>query len=459
MPKGESKRITELKHHARRLSIKEGLFGRAKDSLGFNYISPFAIAINSSNAVVAMLSAVHGLLGPLSQMIGSRIFEKTSRKKILMKTIFWESLMWLPLVLIAFLFYMGIISKALPVLLLVFFAFYVFAGNLGYPAWFSWMGDIVDEGYRGRWFAKRNLLLGSVTIVLTISAAFFLDYFKKNHNVMFGFIILFSLAFLSRMISVGIFKKQYEPKTKIKKKDYFSFSEFISKIGENNFGIFTVFRALISFATFIASALIAVYLLRILNFDYVTYMIILLSGVLFQILSFEIWGKFADVYGNYKVITITSFFIPVLPLLWIFKSSPLYLVFVPSLIGGIVWAGFNLSVANYIYDNVQASRRSFAVSYSNVLYGVGVFLGSGLGAILIKYANVSFIEPLFAIFIISAILRAVVVFVFIRKLREVRKIKRFSGKGFKKMLFKDGPTTISEEFHQIRSLPSYLFER
>jgi len=39
-----------------------------------------------------MLSSITGLLGPLSQLFGSRLIEKFSRKKIILKTVFLESL-------------------------------------------------------------------------------------------------------------------------------------------------------------------------------------------------------------------------------------------------------------------------------------------------------------------------------------------------------------------------------
>ncbi len=457
--KKESPRIRELKHQARRKSIKEGIFARIKDSFGFNYISPFAIAINSSNSMVAMLSSIQGLLGPLSQLFGSRFIEKYPRKKIVIKTIFWEAIMWLPLAIIAYLFYKGIIINILPLLLLLFFAIYVISGNLAYPAWFSWMGDIVDEEYRGRWFGKRNLILGFVTIILTIIAAFFLDYFKKNHNIMFGFIILFSLAFIARFASLRIFQKQYEPKIKLKKGYYFSFWDFLRRAPKNNFGRFTIFRALIGFATSISSALITVYLLRYLKFSYVTYMMVILSGTFFSIMVMELWGKFADKYGNYKVMCITTLLIPTIPILWILNSSPVYLILVPSLIGGISWAGFNLSTNNYIYDNVSAQKRGLAVSYNNMLHGIGIFFGAGLGAILIKYLTISFIEPLFLIFIISALIRMGIVFISIPKLKEVRRTEKFSNKKvFKNLILKEGPTTLSEEAHQIMSIKKYLEE-
>ena len=114
----DSPKLKKLKHKARRISIKEGMFASAKTSFGDHYVSPFAIAINTSNPMIALLSAISGLLGPLSQIFGSKLIEKYSRKKIILKTVLIESLMWTPLVIIAFLFYKGIISTMLPLLLL-----------------------------------------------------------------------------------------------------------------------------------------------------------------------------------------------------------------------------------------------------------------------------------------------------------------------------------------------------
>ena len=116
--KTDSPKIRELKHHARRQSIKEGMFASAKTSFGYHYITPLAIAINASNSIVAMLSSVAGILGPLSQIFGSRLIEKYSRKKIILKTVLLESFMWIPFIIIALLFYNGIIVEILPLILL-----------------------------------------------------------------------------------------------------------------------------------------------------------------------------------------------------------------------------------------------------------------------------------------------------------------------------------------------------
>jgi len=458
--KKDTLRIKELKHHARRHSIKEGIFASAKGSFGDYYIAPFAIAINASNSLVALLSSVSGFLGPLTQIFSSRLIEKHSRKKIILKSVFFESLMWLPLILIAILFYKGILVNTLPLLLLLSFSLYIILANIGAPAWFSWMGDIVDEEYRGRWFSKRNLIMGFVSVVLAISASFFLNYFKENNWLMFGFIILFSLALIARLTCWKIFKKQYEPKIKLEKGYYFSFWDFIRKAPKNNFGKFAIFRASLSFACFISTPLLAVYLLRNLKFDYTIYMIIILSSSVFALIVLEIWGKFADRYGNYRILGITSILIPIIPILWILSPLPVYLILIPALISGISWAGFNLATGNFIYDNVSQQKRGLAISYYNMLNGGGIFLGAGLGALLIRFLTVSFIEPLFLIFIGGSIIRMIVIFWWLPKIKEIRKTKKFdSSKAFKNIIFKQAKPTLREEAHEKMSIKKYLEDK
>lgn len=454
--KKDSPKIKELKHKARRYSIKEGIFATIKGSFGDYYISPFAIAINMSNSMIAMLSSISGLLGPLTQTFSSRLIEKHSRKKIVSRAVLLESLIWIPIIAIAVLFYKGIITSILPLFLLLAFSIYTIFANISSPAWFSWMGDIVDEEYRGRWFSKRSLILGFISIILALGASFFLSYFKEKGWSMYGFIILFSLAFIARLNCLRIFKKQYEPKISIKKDDYFSFWNFIIKAPKTNFGKFTIFRALFSFACSIAAPLLTVYLLRNLNFRYTTYMIVILAGSFFSIIVLELWGKFADKYGNYRVLAITSILIPTIPILWILSPSPIYLVFVPALIEGISWAGFGLSSGNFIYDNVKKEKRGLLVSYYNMLNGIGIFLGAGLGALLIKIITISIIEPIFIIFIISGLARMVVVFWWMPKFKEIRRTKKFKRNIFKHIMFREIKPTLLEEVHQIKSIGGYL---
>jgi len=422
----KKQKIQELKHKARKLSITEGSFATVRQSLGDTYISPFAIALNAGNATIAMLSSITGLLGPISQMFSARLIEKYPRKKILLKSTFFESLFWIPFIILAFLFYKGILVSTIPFIFLFFFTIYTIIAQIPVPAWFSWIGDIVDEGYRGKWFAKRNFIIGGISLITTILAALLLDFAKKQGIVMFGFMVLFFLAMIARLASRHYLKKAYEPKLKLKKGYYFSFWEFIKKAPKNNFGKFSIYRALFGFAVMLASPFFTIYMLRNLGFSYITFMMVTMSQTFFSLVFMKAWGKFADKYGNYEVMKLTVILIPLYPILWLISNNVYFLIFGPALIGGIGWAGLNLATGNFVYDSITPQKRSLAVSYFHVLNGIAIFLGAGLGAILAKTITISFMDTLLFIFLISAFARLITGMILISKIKEVRKTERFN---------------------------------
>jgi len=114
--KKQQAKIKRLKRQSRKYSVLDGIFATIRNSLGNAYVVPFAVAINTSNSLIALFSSIPGLLGPISQWFSSRLIEKHKRKKIVTTAVFFEILMWLPLITIAFLFYKGIILSTLPIL-------------------------------------------------------------------------------------------------------------------------------------------------------------------------------------------------------------------------------------------------------------------------------------------------------------------------------------------------------
>jgi MFS family permease len=130
---------------------------------------------------------------------------------------------------------------------------------------------------------------------------------------------------------------------------------------------------------------------------------------------------------------------------------------VPSLIGGVSWAGFYLAATNFIYDNVRPQKRGFAVSYYNMLNGIGIAIGAGIGAILIKFLTVN--NPIVIIFFISGILRMVAVFFGIGHIKEIKKEKRLRPRAIKNILIKGAGPTLIEEVHEIMAIKDYLREK
>lgn len=446
-----------LKNKTKKLSIKEGIGYSFMEGAGLKYITPYALAIGANNAQIGFLTSIPTLLGNFFQLFTSKVMKKCSRKKIITTGIFLQALMWLPILLIGYLFFYQNFNHGFSATLFILFftLLTIFGAFLG-PAWNSLMRDIVDKKF-GEYFGKRNKIIYIIVIFVMIAGGLILDYFEQANILFIGFLILFGVAFISRMISVYFLSKHYEPDFKIKEKSFFSFSDFIKNMPKSNFGKFTLFIALVTFATAIASPFFAVYMLKELNFSYATWMFVVTANVLSAFLFMTLWGKFADRFGNLKVLKWTGLMIPIIPLFWFLSPFILkinYVVLIIYLIliecfSGFAWAGFNLSAANFIFDAVSRQKLSLCIAYHSILNGIGVFLGATLGGIISSInINIFGISSILFIFLLSAFARFFAYRIMINKIKEVRRVKKYEDGEFRKEMMH-----IFSPMHFIRNVP------
>jgi len=291
---------------------------------------------------------------------------------------------------------------------------------MGGPAWFSLMGDITTEKTRGKYFSKRNRIHGTIAITSTVLAALWLDFTETWNLVIIGFLVLFSIASISRYISYYYFRKHYVPKIRLEKGYHFSFWKFLRKAPRNNFGKFVIYIALMNFTFNLAGPFFAVYLLSDLGMNYLWFTLVVVSAGFFSVIFVPMWGRFADKYGNVELMKITGLMTVLIPLLWTLSPNPLYLILVPQLIAGLALSGFGLSSSNFIYDAVTVQKRAIIVAYYGMLNGVAIFIGAGLGGLFSQYVEIPFMKTFFLLFILSGALRLLVYIVMIPKIKEVR---------------------------------------
>ncbi|MDI6703271.1 MAG: MFS transporter [bacterium] len=383
------------------------------------YFTPFLLLLGGTAGHVGALSAFPNLFASLIQLKSADLTEKVkSRKKIISIFVSFQALMLLPMAIIALL---GIEKPVVFIATVILFTSF---GALATPCWGSLMSDLVAEDRRGQYFGWRNRTLGFVTVASAFIAGFILHQMKKI-NIFYGFVIVFSLAFIFRIISWYFLKRMYEPPLEYKKEDYFTLINFLSRIRKSNFAKFVLFVSMMNFSVNLASPFFAVLMLRDLHFSYLLYSLITITATLTIYLTISRWGKHADRIGNIKVIKFTSPLIGVIPLLWIVNRNPIFLFFA-QVISGFAWAGFNLCASNFIYDAVTPEKRIRCISYFNVLNGLALCFGALLGGFLLQKLSPLFGYKILTLFLLSSILRLLVGFLMSMKLKEVRPVEKIS---------------------------------
>lgn len=409
----ESQKKKSLKY-----SIKDGVFAAMMNGFTLEYLTPFLLLLGGTVRHVALMSALPSLVASIIQLKSPDIAERLrSRKRLVCIFMLLQAFM-LPPMLAAW--FMG--SLKLAVFIAVVTLFTAFGAFLQ-PAWGSLMADLVAEDRRGEYFGWRNKVLGIVTMASAFAAGFILH--RSEHvGAVWGFAVIFALAFVFRLASWRNMRRMHEPELKSMEGDRFTFTEFVSRIPESNFGRFVVFVAATKFSVNIASPFFAVFMIRDLGFGYMTFTLITVAASISSMLMMKRWGVHADRAGNLKVLRVTSYMVSFIPLLWLLNQHPAYL-FIIQVFSGFAWAGFNLSASNFIYDSSTPGKRARCIAYYNAITGAALCLGALSGGWLAQIMPRGlFAFPIMNIILISGLMRFAIAFAMPFRLKEVREVEK-----------------------------------
>ncbi len=396
------------------LSWKEGIAASVMQVSVDEYLIPLGLFLGATPMDIGFLVAVPHLLGSLSQFLAVKAVERTgSRLRFLVRASFFQALFLTPLALFPlFTFPSRILALIFAVTLFRILA------NLIATVWGSLSSDYLAPEERGKYFGWRSRITGLAGMVAMILGGILLNAFKAI-SMAIGFCVLFGITAVARFISSKLMAQMQDVPEQKKPGDKFTFLMFLRSFRKSNFVKFVFYVASITFATMLAAPYFSVYMLRDLRFSYLTYMCIHMGALIASLVSFPIWGKHADRIGNAKVLKTTSLLIPLIPILWLFSSNPVYL-FMIEIFAGFAWGGFNLCSLNFIYDAVSPGKRMRCLGYFSFINGVATFMGAGLGGYLAERLPFLSGSRILALFVISAALRFLSHFLLSRHFHEVR---------------------------------------
>lgn len=399
-----------------KFSFVDGIFASGMTGFTQEYFAPFLLLLGATVKHIGMLSALPNLFASLMQLKSADLTEKlNSRKKIIYIFVLLQAVALVPMAIIA------LLGKAGPILFIIIIVLFASFGALAAPAWGSLMSDLVPRNKRGTYFGWRTRTLGFITVGTTFIAGFVLNVMKKV-NIFYGFVMIFSLAFIFRAISWYFLIKMHELPLEHKKEHYFNFVDFIRGMRKSNFAKFVLFVSMMNFSVNIASPFFTVLMLRDLHFDYLLYTLITVTATFTIYLTIDRWGRHADKVGNLKIIKFTSPLVGFIPLLWIFNRNPVFLIFA-QIYSGFLWAGFNISTSNFIYDAVTPQKRTRCISYFNVLNGLALCIGALFGGFLLQWLPPLFGYKILTLFLISSLLRCIIGIIMPSGLKEVRSVE------------------------------------
>ncbi len=386
------------------------------------FILPFAIFFGA-NALQTSLVQGMGQLGvAAAQLIGAALIVRLGRRKRLSRiTVAIHAASWIVIYAAA------TITKS-PWAVVVFYALGLFATSLSGPGWLSWMNELVPAQMRGKFWGKRNMIVGLVQFASIATTGIVLRIAEPAGKTLLAFGLLFGLAAISRAGGVVAIGYQYEPPMeRLPAGERQGFPAFLRSLRGEGFGRFVVFSVIMTFSVNIMGPVLPIYLLKVRGLDYFSFTAVAMTGMVLSFLAMNYWGPLTDRFGNRRILLVTSAVLPLLTFGWVFARG-LPAMFGLQIVGGFVWAGVNLSTTNFIFDSVERPKIAMTMANFNALNNTCAFAGSitgGLLATAVAGLSIPFFEPrnLQVVFAVSGLLR-LLTFVFLSKgVKEVREVE------------------------------------
>lgn len=351
------------------------------------FLAAFALALGANNLQIGILAALPFIMQIL-QLPSIWLVEKfRKRKAIALITWFPAQMLWFPMALIPF--FIGVPSSRAISILLVLMTFRGLLAAVSNCGWNGWIRDLIPQTVLGRIFSKRLAMATVSSIIFSLGAAFFVDYWRNqvpSESVILGYsyVILFGALFLG-MASPVFMSLMPEPSMQTIPGLQPSIRERLTApIRDRNFRHLIQFLFSWGFASNLAIPFFAVYMLKRLELPLSWVIGLSILSQLFNIFFLRVWGRFVDRFGNKAVLSLCASLYLLVILGWIFTTMPeRYFLTIPLLLflhvfAGIANAGVTLTVGTI---GLKLSPKGEATSY---LAGASLAtnLGAGLGPLV-----------------------------------------------------------------------------
>jgi hypothetical protein len=283
------------------------------------------------------------------------------------------------------------------------------------------MGCLTPKEILGDYFGVRNAITGTVVFLTMLGAGILLEIVEGSFTL-YAFTAIFLVSFIGRALSSITFTKIEDPECVIETKTG-GFFAFATQLGKDNFGHFVLFGTLMTFAISLVSPFLSVYLLNDLGLknNYFMYTLIICAAAVTTLISMPYWGKIIDKYGTIRTLKATGILAALYPILLISFREPTAIIVCEAL-SGVIFSGFNLCLANFIYESFKREDIANYARHQAAFFGIATFLGTIFaGWLLTQELSFSFLTNAFyVVCAIAVIIRFTVYALLVNKIKEVR---------------------------------------
>ncbi len=368
-------------------------------------ITGWALYLGASAAVIGLLGAL-----PFGAQVASLpaawFTSARSRKTVALWAVGISRLTFLPLLALPTL---DVEPAAKLHLFLAIVAISTVASVIGNSAWVAWMGDLVPDRLRGRFFGRRTIFLSIAGTLTSLGAAILLDRLAPIGWTGVALSALTAVAFLAGVVSVLLMRRQSEPPMAAEPAAS-AWQALGHALRDRRARPFLGYLFAWNAAVGISASFFAYHMLTNLHTGF---LVVAAHGVgvaAVRIASARFWGRAVDRIGAGPVVIFCSFGIAAVPLTWFFVTPDrLWPIALDAVFAAFLWSGHNIAAFDLTIGLAPRASRPFYLAAFATAGGLGFGLASVLAGQLAALVPVHFVlageawTNLHVLFLLSAV--------------------------------------------------------
>ncbi len=256
------------------------------------------------------------------------------------------------------------------------------------PAWNSWMTLLTENVPRARYFAWRSSALQVCLLFAFVGAGFYLEEGRASGDVLRAFAVLSSIGLSARLAGTFLLAAKYDPTPPLARDGARMRARLAEAIASGRYRV-PIFIGALMFGAQIAIPFFTPYMLRTLGLGFVGYAWLTAASIMAKALSFPLWRRASDRWGDGFVLVSSTAAMALVPLFWA-RTTSYEELFLVQAVSGVAWGGYEFASLQIL---MRQAPKSVAVEYfslASTLSGVAQVLGSLTGSFLLSVVGLDY---------------------------------------------------------------------
>lgn len=362
-----------------RASYAEGavaeLFGACA---GGAVLTGWALYLGATPFVIGLLGALP-LAAQVLQLPSAWLTQAFGPKGVAIAAIGASRLVWLPMVTLPFVPLPA--DTALHLFVAVVAAAAIF-GVIGNNAWTAWMGELVPDAIRGRFFSRRTVYVTVAGTVASLGVALVLDGLSQRGWKGPTLGALAAIGCIAGVLSVYLLRRQHEP-DRAPGPERPDWRVLIAVVRASQSRPFLRYLFGWNAAVALSASFFSFHMLSNLRTGFAIAALHGLGVAVVRIVSAPLWGRAVDRFGARPVLILCSFGIAAVPAIWLFPTPAfLWPLALEAVLSGSLWGGHGIAAMDLTVQLSPRAERPFYVAVFAAAGGVGFALASTLAGLL-----------------------------------------------------------------------------